>query len=161
MSRSACSTNESAREYTSAAQSTEGPSMIRLLYISQAAPGITEGQVQDILKSARRNNPGEGLTGVLIHGGDLFLQVLEGPEQAVLRRYVKILDDRRHGHCQILLISPAEDRMFDQWSMGVIQSNPLDYQHIAELRAHRLEAVQAGAFRESMRAFVRKLKEGS
>ncbi len=37
--------------------------MMRLLYVSHAAPGITEEQVQDILASAQRNNPAEGLTG--------------------------------------------------------------------------------------------------
>ncbi|MEN9659232.1 MAG: hypothetical protein RL571_2697 [Pseudomonadota bacterium] len=109
--------------------------MIRLLYVSQAASGITEEQVKDILKSAQRKNPATGLTGVLVHGGGLFMQVLEGPEQAVLRQYVKILDDRRHSDCQTLHISPANDRIFEKWSMGIIQSDPMQFQHIAELRA--------------------------
>jgi len=73
--------------------------MIRLLYISQAAPSINDEQVQDILKSSRRNNPAVGVSGVLLHGGGLFMQILEGPEDAVLRKYVRILDDRRHGDC--------------------------------------------------------------
>jgi hypothetical protein len=135
-------------------------SMIRLLYISQAAPGITEEQVQDILKSAQRNNPAAGLTGVLVRGGGLFMQVLEGPEQAVLRQYVRILDDRRHSDCRILHISPANDRIFEKWSMGVIDSDPLQFQHIAELRARRLEAVQAKTFISAMREFVQTLNAG-
>jgi len=131
--------------------------MIRLLYISQAAPGITDEQVQDILKSAQRNNPAAGITGVLVRGGGLFMQVLEGPEQAVLRQYVKILDDRRHSDCRIIHISPANDRIFEKWSMGVINSDPLQFQHIAELRASRLEAVQAKTFINAMREFVQRL----
>ncbi|MDO9598232.1 MAG: BLUF domain-containing protein, partial [Azoarcus sp.] len=94
--------------------------MIRLLYISQAASGVTEEQVKDILESAQRNNSAVGLTGVLVYGGRLFMQVLEGPEQALLRKYVKILDDRRHSDCEILHISPANDRIFENWSMGII-----------------------------------------
>jgi len=116
--------------------------------------------VQDILKSAQRNNPAFGITGVLIRGGGLFMQVLEGPEPAVLRLYVKILDDRRHADCQILHISPANDRIFEKWSMGVIDSDPLQFQHIAELRARRLEAVQAKTFTDAMGAFVQRLNAG-
>ncbi len=134
--------------------------MIRLLYFSQAAPGIVDEQVQEILRSSRRNNPALNITGVLVHGGGLFMQVLEGPEQAVLRQYVKILDDRRHGNCQILYISPANERMFQNWSMGAVAGNPLDFQHITELRAHRLEAVQAKEFADTMREFVRMLDSG-
>lgn len=134
--------------------------MIRLLYISHAAYGITEEQLKDILKSAHRNNSAAGLTGSLVHGGRLFMQVLEGPEQAVLRRYVKILDDPRHSDCTILHISPANDRIFENWSMGIIESDPLQFQHIAELRARRLEAVQEKTFTDAMRAFVRTLNAG-
>jgi hypothetical protein len=134
--------------------------MIRLLYVSQAMPAITEEQVQDILASARRNNPAAGLTGVLVSGGGLFMQVLEGPEQPVLRQYVKILDDRRHSDCRILYFSPAINRIFDKWSMGVINSDPLQFQHIAELRARRLETVQAGAFTDTLRELVGRLNAG-
>ena len=134
--------------------------MIRLLYISQAARGIAEEQVQSILNSAQRNNPAAGLTGVLVHGGGLFMQVLEGPEQAVLRQYVKILDDRRHSDCRIIHISPANDRIFEKWSMGVIDSDPFQFQHIAELRARRLETVQAKAFTDTLRGLVGRLNAG-
>ena len=134
--------------------------MIRLLYISHAAPGLTEEQVRNILESAQRNNPAAGLTGVLVRGGGLFMQVLEGPEQAVLRQYVKILDDRRHSDCRILHISPANDRIFEKWSMGIIDSDPLQFQHIAELRARRLEAVQAKTVTDAMRELVRRLNAG-
>jgi hypothetical protein len=134
--------------------------MIRLLYVSQADLGIAEEQVKDILRSAQRNNPAIGLTGVLVHGGGQFMQVLEGPEQSVLRQYVKILDDRRHSDCRILHISPANERIFGNWSMGIIERDPLQFQHIAELRARRLEAVQAKSFTDAMRAFVRTLNAG-
>jgi len=76
--------------------------MIRLLYFSQAMNPISAEDVQDILQVSRRNNSATGLSGVLIHGGGLFMQVLEGPEQSVLRKYVKILDDKRHSNCQII-----------------------------------------------------------
>lgn len=131
--------------------------MIRLLYISQPAPTISDQQVQDILVSARRNNPANSITGILIHGGGLFMQVLEGPEQKVLRQYVKILDDHRHTNPQILYLSPTNDRIFEKWSMGSIDGDPLQFQYISELRARRQEVIEAKTFTDTMREFVKRL----
>jgi len=133
--------------------------MIRLLYLSQATPGTSDDQIQNILMVARRNNEAVGITGVLVHGGGMFMQVLEGPEHAVLRLYAKILDDPRHGGCRVIHNTPANERMFQDWSMGVINSDPLEFQHIAELRARRLETVNAKAFMDVMRAFAKGLVE--
>lgn len=133
--------------------------MIRLLYSSQATPGMSDEQIHDILIVARRNNKALEITGVLVHGGGMFMQVLEGPEHAVLRSYVKILDDPRHSGCQIIHITPANEKIFRDWSMGVINSDPLEFQHIAELRAHRLETVNAKAFMDVMRTFAKRLLE--
>ncbi|MDO8941351.1 MAG: BLUF domain-containing protein [Methylicorpusculum sp.] len=131
--------------------------MIRLLYFSNAMPGLSDDQVRNILQSSRKNNPVIGVTGVLIYGGDMFMQVLEGPEQAVLRLYVKLLDDRRHSNSQIVQMSYAKERMFQNWSMGVIKTNPLKFEHIKKLLDHRLEAVHAEVFAEKMREFVKQL----
>jgi hypothetical protein len=125
--------------------------MIRLLYISRAAPTISNEQVQDILLSSRKNNPVSSITGILVHGGGLFMQVLEGQEQDVLRKYVKILDDPRHSGARILYISPANNRIFEKWSMGGIKSDPLQFQYISKLRARRLEVIDASTFTETMR----------
>ena len=134
--------------------------MIRLLYISQATGVVSDEQVRDILQASRRNNPALGISGVLVHGGGLFMQILEGPEHAVLRMYVKIMDDKRNQNCRIIHISPAEERMFQQWSMGVIDSDPLEFQYVQELRAHRLEAGRAKAFTDAMREFLGRLNAG-
>jgi hypothetical protein len=134
--------------------------MIRLLYISQPTHGISKEQLQDILQSSRRNNSTLNITGVLVYGGGLFMQVLEGPEENVLRLYVKILDDQRHRNSLIVFISAANERIFKNWSMGVIESDPLEFQHISELRAQRLEAVHAKTFTHAMREFVGRLQAG-
>lgn len=131
--------------------------MIRILYISHPAPTISDRQVQDILTSARRNNPLNNITGILVHGGGLFMQVLEGPEDAVLRQYVKILDDPRHAEARIIYISPASNRIFEKWSMAGIDSDPLQFQLISELRARRLEVVDDNVFMKTMREFVKML----
>jgi len=98
--------------------------MIRLLYLSQAAPGISDEQVQGILRSSQPNNAARGITGALVYGGGLFMQLLEGPEANVLRGYIRLIDDNRHGGCKIVHISPANERVFQNWSMGIIRSDP-------------------------------------
>lgn len=131
--------------------------MIRLLYFSQATHVISEKQIVDILHSSRKNNAILDITGVLIHGGGLFMQVLEGREQAVIRLYAKMLDDRRHENCRIIYISPASERIFQGWSMGSIDCDPLEFQDVAALQANRLESVHAKEFKKIMREFCKKL----
>ena len=70
--------------------------MIRIFYLAHTAVTISEAQVQDILVTSHRNNGQTGLTGVLVYTGDMFAQILEGPELAVLRLYVKIAADQRN-----------------------------------------------------------------
>ena len=127
--------------------------MIRLLYCSQAKSDFSEEVLKEILLTSRKNNSAAGITGVLVHGGGMFMQVLEGPEQNVLRTYMKILDDKRHTDSRIIQISPIKERMFDNWTMGVIEAEPLTFEHVAKLRANRLETLNADAFTQVIREF--------
>lgn len=127
--------------------------MIRILYCSQVKPGNSKDSLDDILVSSRKNNKALGITGVLVHGGGLYLQLLEGPETNVLRLYTKILDDKRHTDCRIIYISPTKERLFDNWTMGSIERDPLSFEQIAKLRANRLESVNTDAFSQVMSEF--------
>ena len=143
---------------------TTQPTCLRLVYASRANfsagtdNATVNADVARILMQSRRNNPAKNITGVLVHGGGLFMQVLEGPEKEVLRQYVKILDDPRNSDARIIQVSPANNRLFDKWSMGGIASDPMDFQHISEFRDRRLEVVQATMFADTMRGFVQRLK---
>ena len=66
--------------------------MIRLLYLSQANPSSAD-DLESILRTARQNNPPLSITGVLVHGGGWYMQLIEGPERSVLKLYAKIIDD--------------------------------------------------------------------
>lgn len=134
--------------------------MLRVFYFSRAAQAISDEQLRELLTSSRRNNALQGISGVLVHGGGLFAQILEGPEQAVLRLYVKIVDDRRHSDCRIVYISPANERMFQKWSMGVINSTPLEFQNIMALKALRQETVHSKVLTDAMSGFLRTLNAG-
>ena len=128
--------------------------MIRLLYCSQAKSDFSEEILKEILLTSRENNRRNRITGVLVHGGGLFMQVLEGPEQNVLRTYMKILDDKRHTDSRIIHITPVKDRLFENWTMGVIEAEPLTFENVAKFRANRLESVHADVFSQVMREFT-------
>lgn len=132
--------------------------IIRLLYISDASDGLDDEAVNAILKSAGKNNPPLGITGVLVFGGGVFAQVLEGPERGVLEKYVQVVADSRHRNCRIVYISTAARRLFEGVSMAALQALPLELAHIAELDAHRKETVPPEAFRELMNVFFSRLQ---
>lgn len=132
--------------------------IIRLLYISDAAEDLDEDAVTAILKSAEKNNPRLGITGMLVFGGGVFAQVLEGPERGVLKKYVQVMGDSRHRNCRIVYITTAVGRLFDGVSMAALQALPLELAHIAELDAHRRETVPTEAFSNLMNLFFSRLQ---
>ena len=132
--------------------------MIRLLYTSDAAEDLTDDSVDAILKSSKKNNPSLGITGVLVYGGGVFAQVLEGPERDVLKKYVEIMTDTRHRNCRIVYITTTAERIFKDISMAALQAIPLDLAHIAELRAHRRETIPADSFINLMNVFFSRLQ---
>ena len=50
--------------------------LVRLLYASRAAGPVTPEVIDGILAQCRAHNPALGITGILCHGGDVFMQVL-------------------------------------------------------------------------------------
>jgi len=132
--------------------------MIRLLYISDAKDGINEDAINGVLKSAAKNNPPLGITGLLVFGGGVFAQILEGPEQAVLRKYVQIATDMRHHNCRIVYITTTSERIFKDISMAALEALPMELEHIAELDARRHETIPADAFTDLMRVFFSRIQ---
>jgi len=92
--------------------------MIRLLYISTARERHSPAALESILRVSRRNNAAADVTGLLIAGGNRFLQVLEGPEASVQTTYERICLDARHRAPVILKREPIEERAFGGWAMG-------------------------------------------
>ena len=92
--------------------------MVRLLYISTTRTRHSAAELENILSVSRRNNEAADVTGLLIAGGNRFLQVLEGPDNGVQEIYSRICRDPRHFAPVILKRELAEQRMFGEWAMG-------------------------------------------
>jgi len=52
--------------------------LVRLIYASRAADTDAGAATESILAQSRAHNPASGITGILCHGGGIFLQALEG-----------------------------------------------------------------------------------
>ena len=88
----------------------------RLIYCSQPF-GYDQPMLNGILADARTYNPKNHITGALICREDIFLQLLEGPEDKILLTYDRILNDDRHLDIELLVQESCDDRLFPTWSM--------------------------------------------
>jgi hypothetical protein len=94
--------------------------LVRLLYASRAAEPVPDGLIEALLQQARRNNTALGITGVLCHGADVFLQALEGGRDPVNALYNRIVVDRRHRQVTLLVYEEIFERRFAGWTMGQV-----------------------------------------
>lgn len=90
----------------------------RLVYVSQARDGLSDGDIGHILDVSTSNNYERFLTGFLALNHGRFMQALEGPEDEVRRVYDAILADDRHGCVTQIIGEPTERRIFPDWSMN-------------------------------------------
>jgi hypothetical protein len=88
----------------------------QLIYTSRPF-GFDEGVLDNILLSARANNARLGITGALICRADLFMQLLEGPREAVTATLARILRDDRHVDVAVAHCGDTAQRLFPHWSM--------------------------------------------
>jgi len=90
--------------------------LVQLTYASRPF-GFNEAILAGILLDARRCNTRDGITGALIARQDLFLQLLEGPAEAVDAAYQRISRDDRHIEVRRLTRRDVNVRLFPDWAM--------------------------------------------
>ncbi len=131
------------------------PALEQILYISTLSPRETV-DLSSILASARRNNRRAGITGLLMFNGKRFLQVLEGPADAVEHTFERIRRDPRHRAQVVLTRKQVQQREFGEWSMAFrdgSQSSSADlYEDICALSAAAHPNLRA-----ELQAFARQL----
>lgn len=94
--------------------------LVRLLYASRASAPLTPEDIEAILATSRRHNPPLGITGLLCHSGEIFMQVLEGSREAVNGLYTRICQDPRHRDVILLHYEEITERRFAGWTMGQV-----------------------------------------
>ena len=94
--------------------------LVRLLYASRAAEPLTTEVIDSILTTSRKTNPALGVTGLLCHSDEIFMQVLEGGRDAVNHLYRRICSDPRHRDVIVLHHEEITERRFSGWTMGQV-----------------------------------------
>ncbi len=97
--------------------------LVQIIYASASAEEMSGPALADILASARRKNEARNISGMLVYHRGSFLQVLEGPEDAVNALFEKIQQDPRHGEINVLFHDKIPAKEFEDWSMGYIDTS--------------------------------------
>ena len=95
--------------------------MIRVTYLSQESAPLSSDALLGLVTQCHRNNPGKGLTGLLLHGNGTFLQVLEGEPAVVDALLEAIGRDPRHTNMKVVRREEVSSRQYADWSMGFEQ----------------------------------------
>lgn len=103
-------------------------SLYRLIYASRQTPGheALDEEVPAIIAASIRNNRQVAVTGLLLVHQGWFLQVLEGPYEAVMTTYGRIVGDPRHTDPRVIKTEQIEARDFGDWNMCARQIGAAD-----------------------------------
>ncbi len=69
------------------------------------------------MMTSRHDNRRDAITGALVCRADIYLQMIEGPEDSIDALYARIVRDDRHSHVHLLWSSRIAERMFAGWAM--------------------------------------------
>ncbi len=105
----------------------------RLIYSSEAAPGLAPPELETMLAESRIRNSAHGITGVLIFVDGAFLQILEGEKADVLDLMERIEKDPRHSGIKVFYEQEVDTRAFASWSMAYLSPRREDVAKWAEL----------------------------
>jgi hypothetical protein len=131
--------------------------LVRLLYASRAVdpqPSV----IESILAQSRQFNPSTGITGILVYGGGIFLQAIEGGREAVSDLYGHIQKDARHKQVVLLHYEEISERRFGGWTMGQVDVSRvntnilLKYSERAELDPYSVSGSVSLALLEELMA---------
>ncbi|MCB0301208.1 MAG: BLUF domain-containing protein [Calditrichaeota bacterium] len=101
-----------------------------LIYVSSAFQKMSEPELLEILEKSRLNNSQRNITGMLLYHDGNFLQILEGPKNALQQLRATIEADPRHKDFLVLFEREVKERAFPDWSMGFRVLNADDIKEI-------------------------------
>jgi Sensors of blue-light using FAD len=119
--------------------------MLSLAYVSSARQLFSD--LKALLQQSRDNNARLDLTGMLLYEGGNFMQVLEGPDDALTELYTKIQSDPRHYRILQLLRRQIQEREFPSWSMGFKNLKDVNLQETPGYSSFLNEPLNSATFR--------------
>ena len=102
---------------------TEPMALAHIAYASRAKRDFSTAELAELLTLARARNAALGISGFLLYRDRSFLQVIEGPSQAVDELFEKVSADPRHDRVLVLARGPIEMRGFGRWNMAFVDAD--------------------------------------
>lgn len=128
--------------------------MIAIIYISSAVRPFSDDELAACLAQYREKNDRLEITGILLYKDGDFMQLIEGPEEAV-RSLAKTIygDPRHHGIIQLIERKTAA-REFEDWSMEFQNVSPTKGPLLAESLEDKEPLSGAGRLSPTLRLLI-------
>ena len=94
--------------------------LAHLSYCSQVQGLCGEAELVRILDASQRNNQRDEITGLLTFSGEVFVQFLEGPPEALRRLMTRLRGDPRHHNILVLSEGTEHERLLPGWDMELV-----------------------------------------
>lgn len=106
--------------------------MIMYTWRSELKSIMSYTDMQIICISSAKYNRSLNVTGFMIECGGVFLQTLEGPEEATNSIFRRVTADSRHHHIDLLLSNDdLKRRQFGAWAMNLMfMDDPIFWQKV-------------------------------
>lgn len=114
--------------------------MKSVVYLSTETQPFDEDELNELSSSSENRNRERGITGFMSYKKGVFIQFLQGPDDAVNQLFRTISDDRRHKVKNSLELG-FENVLFPNWGMryyGHEELGPTRFEDILELLLSRL-----------------------
>lgn len=137
----------------------------QLLYGSEVAPqgfpggSLTAEGLAALHENSQRQNAKIQVTGILLYNAGHFLQLLEGNPIVIRRLFEKIRRDRRHKNVHQLALVSVEARLFQDWSMGLLNFDERADIDAALFRDFHRDAQRAADSLETQQRAIELLKD--
>jgi Sensors of blue-light using FAD len=90
----------------------------RLRYISRFAHPMQRDDIEELARKAQEHNEREHITGILVAEGNLFFQLIEGPDAKIDALFERIAADPRHSEMMVLSTEQGDfGRICPDWAM--------------------------------------------
>ena len=108
----------------------------RITYISSFARQMSDDELEVLARKAAEKNAENDITGVLMAKGEVFFQIIEGPEDNIEKLFSNILKDPRHKKIITLGVQVGDlKRLFPNWHMKEINLDTSTSERLQPVRA--------------------------
>ncbi len=129
----------------------------QIVYFSTAIGQQDAFTIAEVLAVSQERNNRDMVTGLLVAGGQRYLQVIEGPTSVVDATMARIRRDHRHLGVTLLIRRRIEERSFSGWSMAYCdQLPPSDFATLAEMVDQFRATIKGRLLREQVDCFARR-----